>query len=290
MSNKGFLAVIVLVIVGAVLMSAVYYVDEREKAIVFQFGEIVRSHDQPGLHFKTPFINNVRFFDARIQTVDAEPQRFLTGEKKNLIVDSFVKWRVSDVHKYFTTLGGLKSNAENRIAQRVNDALRREFGRRDMQQVISGDRTEIMDTVRRTVGDEIVSFGIEVVDVRVKRVDLPVDVSERVYARMVAERSRVAKELRAQGAEVAEQIRANADRQRQILLANANRDGERIRGEGDARATAIFADAFGQDREFYQLYRSLSAYRETFADPSNLLVIEPKSEFFRYFNSSTGEN
>ena len=262
--------------------------DEREKALVFRFGEIVRSDDMPGIHLKVPFINNVRYFDARIQTMDAEPELYMTTEKKNLVVDSFVKWRVRNVPKYYVTVGGLPTNTQARLAQRVNDSLRREFGRRNVQEVISGDRAEIMSVVRKAIDDEAKEIGIEVVDVRLKRVDLDPAVSERVYSRMEAERARVAKELRARGAEAAERIRADADRQREITVANAVKDAEILRGEGDAEATAIFADAFSKDSEFYRFYRSINAYQETFREKSDLLVVEPNSEFFRYFKKSDG--
>ena len=286
MSAKGSMGVIALLIVIFVGFGAVYRVDMRQKAIVFQFGEIVRSDDVPGLHFKVPFINNVQKFDARIQTMDAAPESYLTKEKKNLVVDSFVKWRISNAADYYTTLGGLKANAENRLAQRVNDALRQEFGKRSVPQVISGDRVEIMDVVRETTDQETKSLGIEVVDVRLKRVDLDTTISIGVYQRMEAERSRVAKDLRARGAEAGEKIRADADRQRAIILAEARRQAQQTKGEGDAKATAIYADAFTRDSEFYRMYRSLNAYRATFNSPDNLLVIEPKSEFFRYFNQA----
>jgi membrane protease subunit HflC len=280
------LGVVVIVILGVLGSSAVYVVDEREKAIVFQFGEIVSSSEKAGLYFKLPVINNVSFFDSRIQTMDADPQLFLTKEKKNLVVDSFVKWRVRNARDFYTKLGGLAANARNRLAQRVNDALRQEFGNRSVQQVISGDRAEIMNTVRKNIDSEINSLGIEVVDVRLKRVDLDPDISERVYQRMEAERSRVAKDLRARGAEEAERIRADADRERAVTLANANREAEEIRGEGDAQATRIYAEAYQRDREFYRLYRSLNAYRATFNSADNLLVIEPNSEFFQYFKQA----
>ena len=286
MSGKGMMGVIALLIVIFVGFGAVYRVDMRQKAIVFQLGEIVRSDDEPGLHFKVPFINNVQKFDARIQTMDAAPESYLTKEKKNLVVDSFVKWRISNAADYYTTLGGLKANAENRLAQRVNDALRQEFGKRSVPQVISGDRVEIMDLVRETTDQETKSLGVEVVDVRLKRVDLDTTISIGVYQRMEAERSRVAKDLRARGAEAAEKIRADADRQRAIILAEARREAQQTKGEGDAKATAIYADAFTRDSEFYRMYRSLNAYRATFNSPDNLLVIEPKSEFFRYFNQA----
>ena len=290
MSGKNLMWVILAVIVVTVGSSAVYYVDEREKAIVFQFGEIVRSNDSPGLHFKAPLINNVKYFDARVQTMASDPELYLTREKKNLVVDSFVKWRITNAANYYTRLGGLASNARNRLAQRVNDALRSEFGNRSVQQVISGDRVEIMDVVRELTNEETASLGIEVLDVRLKRVDLDPDISERVYQRMEAERSRVAKDLRARGAEAAERIRADADRERAIILAEAEQKAQEIKGQGDAEATAIYADAFDRDREFYRMYRSLNAYRNTFATPDNLLVIEPDSEFFRYFNQASPES
>lgn len=289
MMGKNMMWIVLLVIVTAVGSSAVYYVDEREKALVFQFGEIVRSTDEPGFHFKTPLINNVKYFDSRVQTMDSDPELYLTQAKKNLVVDSFVKWRIIDAAAYYTRLGGLASNARNRLAQRVNDALRREFGNRSVQQVISGDRVEIMDVVRKTTDEEITSLGIEVLDVRLKRVDLDPDISERVYQRMEAERSRVAKDLRARGAEAAERITANADRQRAIILANAQQGAQEVKGQGDAEATGIYADAFNRDREFYRLYRSLNAYRTTFSSPDNLLVIKPDSEFFRYFKQASPE-
>jgi membrane protease subunit HflC len=271
MSGKNMIWVVVLVIIVAVGSSTVYYVDEREKAIVFQFGEIVRSKDTPGLHFKAPLINNVRYFDSRVQTMDSDPELYLTREKKNLVVDSFVKWRITNASDYYTRLGGLASNARNRLAQRVNDALRREFGNRSVQQVISGDRVEIMDVVRQTTNEEIASLGIEVLDVRLKRVDLDPAISERVYQRMEAERSRVAKDLRARGAEAAERITADADRQRAIILAQAQQKAQEVKGQGDAEATMIYAEAFNRDQEFYRLYRSLNAYRNTFSSPDNLL-------------------
>ena len=290
MSGKNMMWIILAVIAVTVGSSAVYYVDEREKAIVFQFGEIVRSNDSPGLHFKAPLINNVKYFDARVQTMDSDPELYLTREKKNLVVDSFVKWRITNAANYYTRLGGLASNARNRLAQRVNDALRSEFGNRSVQQVISGDRVEIMDVVRELTNEETASLGIEVLDVRLKRVDLDPDISERVYQRMEAERSRVAKDLRARGAEAAERIRADADRERAIILAEAEQKAQEVKGQGDALATAIYADAFDRDREFYRMYRSLNAYRNTFATPDNLLVIEPDSEFFRYFNQASPES
>lgn len=289
MGAKGIISLIIAAVIVTVGLMSVFIVDERELALVFRFGQIVQADPRegnPGLRFKKPFINNVRKFDARIQTMDSEPQLFLTVEKKNLLVDSFVKWRISDVYLYYTKLQGSKAQTANRLSQRVNDSLRQEFGKRTVQNVVSGDRVEIMDLVREQVNEEMESLGVDVVDVRLKRVDLDPEVSERVYARMEAERSRVAKELRAEGSELAEQIRADADRQRAILLAEARKKSEQVRGQGDAQATAIYADAYSQDRDFYQFYRSLAAYDTTFTDPSNLLVIEPSSEFFKFFKQT----
>ncbi len=286
MKSLSTAVLVVLGIIAAVLFSSVYFVDEREKAIKFRFGEIVDSEIQPGIHFKWPFINNIRYFDARVQTMDSEPQLYLTGEKKNLVVDSFVKWRIQNVTEFYVRLQGRIFNARQRLAQRVEDSLRQEFGKRNVQEVISGDRAQIMEVVRLAMEEEARSLGIEVIDVRLKRVDLDPAVSESVYQRMQAERQRVAKELRAQGEEEAEKIRANADRQRQILLANATRDAEKVRGEGDAIATATYAEAYGQDREFYNLYRSLNAYRNTFSSKDDLMVIDPSSDFFRFFKNS----
>ena len=285
MSAKALFALVGGLLIIAFVSGFVYTVNEMEKAIVLQFREIKRSEHEPGWHVKIPFINEVVHFDARIQTLDASPQLYLTAEKKNLVVDSFVKWRIQDVATYWVTVEGRKSQAESRLSARINTMLRDQFGQRTVQEVISGERDVIMDEVRKNVDQEARSIGIEVVDVRLKRVDLDPDISERVYSRMEAERSRVAKELRAQGAEAAERIRADADRRREITLANAYRDSEKLRGEGDAQATAIYADAFGRDREFYRLYRSLNAYRETFRNKEDLLVLDPSSEFFQYFKS-----
>ncbi len=289
MNNKSILFLALLAIVGALLASCVYFVDERQKAIVFQFGEIVDSDVAPGPHLKWPFINNVRYFDSRVQTMDADPESYLTIEKKNLVVDSFVKWRIGDVHQYYTRLQGLQANARSRLSQRVNDSLRQEFGRRSVQEVISGDRKRIMEVVQKSMNEEAATLGIEIIDVRLKRVDLDPAISEGVYQRMTAERQRVAKELRAQGEEQAEKIRADADRQQAILLANAERDAEKIRGEGDANATAAYAATFGKDKEFYNFYRSLNAYRGSFSSKQDLMILDPSSEFFKYFKQAGPE-
>ncbi|MCP4009880.1 MAG: protease modulator HflC [Proteobacteria bacterium] len=277
----------IIAIVIAVISMSVYTVDEREQALVFRFGEIIRADTEPGIKFKMPFVNSVKFFDDRIQTMDAEPQSYLTLEKKNLIVDSFVKWRIRDVREYYVRLGGSKARAHSRLSKRVNDAIRDEIGKRSVKDVVSGDRVLIMDTVRKATDQEAAGLGLEIVDTRLKRVDLDPAISETVYNRMRAERERVAKELRAQGEEEAEKIRANADRQRQILLAEANRTAEKIKGEGDAGATIIYADAYGKDEEFFKFYKSLEAYQRTFNDKSDLFIVDPNSDFMKYMDRSS---
>ena len=286
MNQTRMVAIIgLLIIVTISALSVLYTVDEREKAIVIRLGKVVRYDDEPGLHLKWPVAEEVRFFDSRIVTLDAPPQRYLTEEKKSLEVDSFVKWRIVDTLKYYLTVGGDESRANTRLSQLVDDGLRSEFGKRPLKDVVSGDRREIMQILRVNTAQAASRFGIEVIDVRLQRVDLPTDVSESVYRRMEAERARIAKELRAQGAEAAEKIRADSERQRDIMLAEAYRDAERIRGEGDARATAIYAKAFNTNPEFYRLYRSLNAYKATFKDKSDIMVIDPSSEFFKYLKS-----
>ncbi|HKJ76515.1 MAG TPA: protease modulator HflC [Gammaproteobacteria bacterium] len=285
--SRGMSALLIGAVAVLVLGSmSVFTVDERELAIKFRLGEFVRADYEPGLHFKTPFINNVRKFDSRILTLDADPERFLTVEKKNVFVDAFIKWRISNVESFYKTTNGNEQQAGMRLRQIINDALRSEFGKRTIQEAISGERSEIMDVVNSQVADRATEFGIKVVDVRIKRVELPQEVSSSVYRRMEAERSRVAKELRAQGHEAAERLRAEADRQVTVLLAEARRDAERIRGQGDARATEIYADAFTRDEEFYGFYRSLQAYNNVFDKPEDLLVLDPTSEFFEYFKGA----
>jgi membrane protease subunit HflC len=274
---------IALVVVIFTLSQSFFTVDERQKAILFQLGEIVRTDFKPGIHWKIPFVNNVRKFDSRIQTLDAEPERYLTSEKKNVIVDSFVKWRVKDVALYYTTMGGDPLRANLRLSQIIKDGLRGEFAKRTIQEAISGERSQIMDIITKETNDEAKAFGIDIVDVRIKRVDFPQNISDSVYARMRAERQRVAKELRSNGAEAAEKIRAEADRQRTVILANAYREAEKIRGEGDASATDIYARAYKKDPDFYAFYRSLNAYKATFANKSDVLVLQPNTEFFKYF-------
>jgi membrane protease subunit HflC len=276
----GGIVILALLIVGSFSMFTVH---EREKAILFRLGEIVKTDFTPGLYFKMPFVNNIRTFDARIQTLDAEPERYLTSEKKNVIVDAFVKWRIGDVERYFTSTGGDPNTANSRLAQIIKDGLRGEFGKRTIQEVVSGERKEIMDILTAQANEQAKTFGIDLVDVRIKRIDLAKEISDSVYRRMEAERLRVAKDLRARGAESAEVIRADADRRRTVILAEAYRESQTIRGEGDGAAAKIYADAYNQDKEFYGLYRSLDAYKKSFADKGDILILEPDTEFFKYF-------
>lgn len=265
-----------------------FIVEQRELAIKFRLGEFDRADYEPGIYFKIPFINNVRKFDRRILTLDAQPERYLTLEKKNVIVDSFIKWRIADVASYYKTMAGDERRAGQRLAQVIKNGLRDEFGKRTIQEAISGERAQIMNVITAQIEEQATQFGIEVVDVRIKRIELPPEVSGSVYQRMRAERDRVAKELRSRGAEAAERIRADADRQRTVILAEAYRDAERLRGEGDGKAADIYAKAFSKDSKFYELYRSLTAYKNVFSNQGDVLVLDPNSEFFKYFKDAQG--
>lgn len=271
--------------VFATVSSAFFVVDQRERALMFQLGEIRGTDYAPGLHWKIPFMQSVLKFDARILTFDSQTENFLTKEKKNVEVDYFVKWRIADTTAYYRATGGQELVAADRLSAIVNRGMRDEFGSRTIQQAVSDERDAIMRALERNAVDKVKELGIAVVDVRIKAINLPQgqDVSESVYQRMRAERTRVAADLRALGAEEAEKIRANADREAQITVANAYRDSEKLRGEGDAKAAEIYAKAYGQDPEFYGFYRTLNSYKDVFQDKSNVLVIEPKGEFFRYF-------
>jgi modulator of FtsH protease HflC len=267
--------------------SMLFTVDQRQYAIVFQLGEVKEVIREPGLAFKWPMIQNVRFFDRRILTLDSvEPERFLTAEKKPVLVDSFVKWRIADVKQFYISVGGDELLARTRLAQTVNSGLREEFGKRTVHDVVSGERDKIMADVQKKADADARAIGIEIVDVRLKRVDLPPEVSESVYRRMETERKRVANELRSQGAAEAEKIRADADRQREVIVAEAYRDAQKIKGEGDAKAAATYGKAFGQNPEFYAFYRSLEAYRQSFANKHDLLVVDPSADFFKYLKNS----
>ena len=288
--NLKAVFLLVLVVLGVLGYFSTFRVQQWEQAIVFEFGEIKRSDYKPGLHFLVPIKDTVKIFDKRLLNLDQPPQRYITSEKKDLNVDYYVKWRISDVERFYqATSGGDITYANNLLAQRINSALRDEFGKRTVQQVVAGERTEILDKVRTTTEKLPETLGITVVDVRTKRIDLPEEVSSSVYDRMRAERHRVAADFRARGEEGAERIRANADREREVILANAYRDAETIRGEGDAQATEIYAASFGKDKEFYGLYRSLNAYQASFNGKNDILLLQPDSDFFKYFNNPKGK-
>ncbi|HAQ27191.1 protease modulator HflC [Stutzerimonas nitrititolerans] len=290
MSNKSLTALIVGVVLAIVLWNSFYIVSQTERAVMLRFGRIVEPDVKPGLHMKIPYVNSVRKFDARLMTLDSTTSRFLTLEKKALMVDSYAKWRVDDAERFYTATSGMKQIADERLARRLEAALRDQFGKRTLHESVSGQRDELMaqvtNALNRAAQQEL---GIEVVDVRVKGIDLPREVNRSVFERMSSEREREAREHRAKGKELAEGIRADADRQRRVLLAEAFREAEELRGDGDAQAAAIYAAAYGQDQEFYAFHRSLQAYRESFANKEDVLVLDPKSDFFRYLESSTAQ-
>jgi membrane protease subunit HflC len=282
----------VLILVLAVALIAgfsMYQVGQWEKALLFRLGEIVSTDIKPGLHFKIPVYNNVRKYDGRLLTLDVDPERFLTVEKKNVIVDSFVMWRIADVGRYYTAVLGDQRHAGQRLEQIIKDGMRGQFSKRTINEVVSGVRDEIMVKLTQDANRQARAIGIEIVDVRVKRIDLPSEVSNSVYRRMQAERARVAKEFRSQGAEEAEKIRADADRKRQVIIANAYREAEQTRGQGDARAAEIYARAYGKDEDFYAFYRSLQAYQQSFQQGNDMMLLQPEGEFFQYFNQGSGE-
>jgi len=281
---------LIAVVVGLIVASlSLFTVDQRQNAIVFRLGEIVAVKTAPGLFFKVPLVDNVRFFDARILTLDAEEaQKFVTAENKPVLVDSFVKWRIVDVKQYYVSVQGDENLARVRLAQAVNGSLREEFGKRTIHEVVSGEREQIMDLMRERADQIAREIGVQVLDVRLKRVDFTPEISESVYGRMQAERKRVANELRSTGFAEAEKIRADADKQRQVVIAQAYRDAQRLKGDGDAKATAIYARAFERNPEFYAFYRSLEAYRQSFKNKADLLILEPNSEFFKYLKNPAG--
>ncbi|HSG74964.1 MAG TPA: protease modulator HflC [Burkholderiales bacterium] len=279
----------VLVALLLVASSVMFTVDQRQNAIVFQFEEVKDVITKPGLHFKWPLIQKVRLFDMRILAYDdAEPLRFLTQGNRPVLVDSFIRWRIVDVKQYFVSVRGDELEATRRLRQTISGALRDEFGARTVHDVVSGERDAVMGRVREKADQDLRRIGVEIVDVRLKRVDLPQEVSESVYRRMEAERKRIANELRSTGAAESERIRADADRQREVILAEAYRDAQRVKGDGDARAAATYAQAFSRDAEFYSFYRSMEAYRSTFRGRADLLLLEPSSDFFRYLKDPGG--
>ena len=285
--NKSIGSLLIgLLVVLVVLSASMFTVDQRQNALVFQMGEVVSVKTKPGLYFKLPLVQNVRFFDTRILTLDsADPERFITSEKKNVLVDSFIKWRVIDARQFYVSVGGDETRAQIRLNQTVNDGLRAEFGKRTINEVVSGRREEIMNIIRTKADSDARKIGVQVVDVRIKRVDLPETVSENVYRRMEAERKQVANELRSTGAAEAEKIKADADKQKDVIVAEAYRDAQRVKGEGDAKASAVYAGAYGKNAEFYAFYRSMQAYRESFKSKSDVMVLDPSADFFKYMKN-----
>ncbi|MCK6369902.1 MAG: protease modulator HflC [Gammaproteobacteria bacterium] len=285
--RPGLLAVVALVVAAAFM--SLFTVDERELAVKFRFGEIVSTEYEPGLHLMIPIINNVRRFPRQILTLNNPQEQFLTAEKKNLLVDFYVKWRITDVGQFYRASGGSEPLAAQRLLEIMKDGIRAEFAKRTVPQVVAAERQELLDVMLAAAREDAGKLGIQIVDVRVKRIEFSDDVSESVFNRMRQERARTASELRAQGAEVAEQIRADADRQRTVIVATAYRDSQKIRGEGDAVAADIYAQAFGKNPGFFTFYRSIAAYRQSLGKPNDLIVIDSSSDFFRYLNQADGK-
>ncbi len=286
MQARMTMIAVALILAMMLIYSLIFTVHQTQYALKLQFGKIVSADYEPGLNFKLPLIQKILYFDKRIQTLDAPEEQFLTSEKKNLIVDSFVKWHIIDTVTFFTSVGGNMQRANQRLAEIIADGLRSKIAARTIQEVVSGDRVEIMTNLTEEAQKGAANLGIAVVDVRIKRIDLPQEVSQSVYRRMEAERERVAKDLRSRGEAEAVRIQADADRQKTVLLAEAERKAEEIRGEGDGQAAKIYAEAFQQDEEFYAFYRSLNAYRHTFNQKSDVLVVEPNTDFFDYFKQA----
>lgn len=290
MNNKVFSIIIGALILFFVASNTLFIVKETERGVMLKFGKVVNADIPPGLHFKIPMVNEVRKFDGRVLTLDVRPQRFLTVEKKGMIVDSYAKWRIKDVSTYYTATNGEEATAVRNMDQRINEGLRNSFGEHSLQEVISGERDQLMVDLTENLNKlTLERYGIELIDVRIKRIDLPEQVSDSVFNRMNTEREREAREHRSKGKEQAEVIRADADRQRTILEAEAYRDAEQLRGEGDAKAAAIYSSAYSQDPEFYRFVRSLTAYRESFKNKSDMMLVDPESDFFRYLKDSSGK-
>lgn len=287
MSNKSIFGLIIALVVIVVGWNSFFIVEQTQRGLVLQFGKVVRDDVEPGLHFKLPFVQEAKLFDGRLLTLDTTTQRYLTLEKKALMVDSFAKWRIANVQRYYTATSGLRSIAEERLSRQLESGLRNEVARRTLHEVVAGERDQLMADITAGLNDSARrELGIEVVDVRVKGMDLPREVNRSVFERMSSEREREAREHRAKGRELAEGIRADADRQQRVILAEAFREAEEIRGQGDAEAAAIYAQAYNKDPEFYSFYRSLQAYRESFANKSDVLVLDPNSEFFKFFKGA----
>ncbi len=288
-TNAFFQNVLIVVAALLVLLSmTMFTVDQRKFALVSQFGEVKHVIAEPGLNFKWPFIQDVRYFEKRIITMDSdEPERFITSEKKNVLVDSYIKWRIVDPKLYYISFSGDESRARIRLNQTINAGLREEFGKRTVHDVVSGERDKIMEDMREKANVDTLKVGIRIVDVRLKRVELPNEVSAAVYSRMEAERARVANELRSEGAAAAEKIRADADKQREVIVSTAYRDAQKIKADGDKEAAAIYANAYNKNPEFYAFYRSLEAYRASFANKNDILVVDPSSDFFNYLKKNS---
>lgn len=288
--NFGIVAVVGLILL-LILNMSLFVVDQRQTAIILQFKEVVGVKTEPGLYMKAPLMQDVRYFDNRILTMDSvEPERFITAEKKNVMVDSFVKWRIDKVEQYFISVRGDEQVAQTRLMQTVNSIMREEFGKRSVSDVVSGERDKLMEVLRVKADADARKIGVQIMDVRIKRVDYPTSISESVYGRMDAERKRVANELRATGNAESEKIRADADRQREVILANAYRDAQKIKGDGDAKAAALYAAAYGRNAEFYAFYRSMEAYKQSFKNKSDVMVVDPSSSFFKYLKNSTRQS
>ncbi len=287
MISRNSLTLVAVLLLAVILMSSsIYTVGEAEKAIKFQLGEILDTNSTPGLHFKIPLINKVKIYDARLLTLESKPERFLTSEKKNVIVDYFAKWKIKDVAKFYTSVQGDVIQANIRLEQIVQAAMKDEFSKRTIREVVSSERDQIRDILKKAANPSADELGIYIADIRIMRVALPDEVSSSVFRRMESERARVARDFRSRGAEMAERIRADADRQRDVILGDAYRDAELKRGEGDATAADIYAQAYGKDKSFFSLYRSLTAYKQAFKNEGDTIVLEPDSEFFQYFKKS----
>ena len=274
----------------ALILNSLFVIDEKEDGIVFQFGEAIKSDLPTGLNFKLPIVQNVKKYDSRLQTLDEEPNRILTVESKYLIVDSFVKYKITDVRTFYDATSGSFVNLNNLLGQRTAFELKNQFGRRTVTELVSGERDQLMTAMRDNLGDSVSDLGIEIIDFRVKRIDLPPELSNSVYERMRSERNRLAEELRAEGNELSNEIRSTADKEKVIILAEAYKTSEQILGDGDATAAAIYAESFSGDPEFYEFTRSMKAYDATFNNKSDVLLIDPKSDFFKYLNKSKGDN
>ena len=287
---KGMNLIILAGLILALILNSIFVIDEKEDGIVFQFGEAIKSDLPTGLNFKLPIIQNVKKYDSRLQTLDEEPNRILTVESKYLIVDSFVKYRITNVRTFYDATSGSFINLNNLLGQRTAFELKNQFGRRTVTELVSGERDQLMSDMRENLGISVSDLGIEIIDFRVKRIDLPPELSNSVYERMRSERNRLAEELRAEGNELSNEIRSTADKEKVIILAEAYKTSEQIRGDGDATAAAIYAESFSKDPEFYEFTRSMKAYDATFNNKSDVLLIDPKSDFFKYLNKSKGDN